>query len=126
MQQKLKYEEIIAVHFDTGCSRWRMRGHLPRQGGSQRSIEGPRKHGIDRKLAEGESETDAGFVAFGSMLGTGLAGIVLDNTLKVENHFVCSVGTITYAGKTKIVSIGILNHVFTADKEDFKQALESL
>lgn len=77
-------------------------------------------------LAEGESETDAGFVAFGSMLGTGIAGIVLDNTLKVENHFVCSVGTITYAGKTKIVSIGILNHVFTADKEDFKQALESL
>ena len=60
------------------------------------------------------------------MLGTGLAGIVLDNTLKVENHFVCSVGTITYDGKTKIVSFGILNHVFTADKEDFKQALDSL
>lgn len=83
---------------------------------------------LTEELAEGESEseTDAGFVAFGSMLGTGLAGIVLDNTLKVENHFVCSVGTITYDGKTKIVSIGILNHVFTADKEDFKQALESL
>lgn len=79
---------------------------------------------LTEELAEGESE--AGFVAFGSMLGTGLAGIVLDNTLKVENHFVCSVGTITYAGKTKIVSIGILNHVFTVDKEDFKQALESL
>lgn len=79
---------------------------------------------LTEELAEGESE--AGFVAFGSMLGTGLAGIVLDNTLKVENHFVCSLGTITYAGKTKIVSLGILNHVFTADKEDFKQALESL
>lgn len=81
---------------------------------------------LTEELAEGVSETDAGFVAFGSMLGTGIAGIVLDNTLKVENHFVCSVGTITYAGKTKIVSIGILNHVFTADKEDFKQALDSL
>lgn len=81
---------------------------------------------LTEELAEGESESDAGFVAFGSMLGTGIAGIVLDNTLKVENHFVCSVGTITYAGKTKIVSIGILNHVFTVDKEDFKQALESL
>ena len=81
---------------------------------------------LTEELSEGESESEAGLVAFGSMLGTGLAGIVLDNTLKVENHFVCSVGTITYAGKTKIVSIGILNHVFTADKEDFKQALESL
>ena len=81
---------------------------------------------LTEELAEGESETDAGFVAFGSMLGTGIAGIVLDNTLKVENHFVCSVGTITYDGKTKIVSFGILNHVFTADKEDFKQALDSL
>ena len=81
---------------------------------------------LTEELAEGVSESDAGFVAFGSMLGTGIAGIVLDNTLKVENHFVCSVGTITYDGKTKIVSIGILNHVFTADKEDFKQALDSL
>lgn len=81
---------------------------------------------LTEELAEGENETDAGFVAFGSMLGTGIAGIVLDNTLKVENYFVCSVGTITFDGKTKIVSIGILNHVFTADKEDFKQALESL
>lgn len=81
---------------------------------------------LTEELSEGVSESDAGFVAFGSMLGTGLAGIVLDNTLKVENHFVCSVGTITYAGKTKIVSFGILNHVFTADKEDFKQALDSL
>lgn len=81
---------------------------------------------VNTVLTEELAESDAGFVAFGSMLGTGLAGIVLDNTLKVENHFVCSVGTITYAGKTKIVSIGILNHVFTADKEDFKQALESL
>lgn len=81
---------------------------------------------LTEELAEGVSESEAGFVAFGSMLGTGLAGIVLDNTLKVENHFVCSVGTITYAGKTKIVSFGILNHVFTADKEDFKQALDSL
>lgn len=81
---------------------------------------------LTEELAEGVSENDAGFVAFGSMLGTGLAGIVLDNTLKVENHFVCSVGTITYDGKTKIVSFGILNHVFTADKEDFKQALDNL
>lgn len=81
---------------------------------------------LTEELSEGVSESDAGFVALGSMLGTGLAGIVLDNTLKVENHFVCSVGTITYDGKTKIVSFGILNHVFTADKEDFKQALDSL
>ena len=32
-------------------------------------------------------DSDAGFVMFGSMIGTGIGGLVIDNMLKVENHF---------------------------------------
>ena len=63
---------------------------------------------------------------FGSMLGTGLAGLVIDNMLKVDNYFVCSIGRITYEDETNIVSVGILNHVFTASAEDVKANVEEL
>lgn len=69
-------------------------------------------------------ESDADLVMFGSMIGTGLGGLVIDNMLKVDNYFVCSVGTITYDGETKVVSVGVLNHIFTPDKEDLKKAAE--
>ena len=68
------------------------------------------------------SGSDAGLVMFGSMIGTGLGGLVIDNMLKVDNYFVCSVGTITYDGETRVVSIGVMNHVFTPDENDLKKA----
>lgn len=68
------------------------------------------------------SESDAGLVMLGSMIGTGIGGLVIDNMLKVDNYFICSVGTITYDGETKVVSIGVLNHVFTPDENDLKKA----
>ena len=60
------------------------------------------------------NESEAGLVMFLSVLGTGLGGLVIDNVLNVDNYFVCSIGTITYNGETQVVSVGVLNHVFTA------------
>lgn len=68
------------------------------------------------------SESDAGVVVLGSMIGTGLGGLIIDNMLKIDNYFVCSVGTVKYDGEAKVVSIGVLNHVFTPDKENIKKA----
>lgn len=65
---------------------------------------------LTEELAEGESESDAGFVAFGSMLGTGLAGIVLDNTLKVEKSLCLQRGD---------------HHVRRKDQNRFYRHLES-
>lgn len=67
-----------------------------------------------------DGEDDA-FVAFGSVLGTGLSGFVIDNMLNVENYFVCSIGRVSLGSETRVVSVGLLNHVFTADSEDVKQ-----
>lgn len=68
----------------------------------------------------GEKE-DAGLVMFGSMIGTGLSGLVIDNMLNVEDYLVCSIGTATYDGETHVVSVGLLNHVFTIDEEKAAQ-----
>lgn len=72
------------------------------------------------------TDEEAGWAMFGSMIGTGLGGLVIDNILNVENYFVCSVGTITYGGETRIVSVGLLNHVFTADDEKVLQGAEEI
>lgn len=76
--------------------------------------------------SSGNSDSDAGFIMFGSMIGTGIGGLVIDNMLKVDNHFVCSIGTMTYDGKTRIVSFGIMNHVFTPGEKDLKKAVREL
>ena len=81
---------------------------------------------LTEKLSQGATEEEAGWVAFGSMLGTGIGGFVIDNMLNVENYFLCSIGTMTYDGETKIVSVGMLNHVFTADDKKVIQLAEEM
>ncbi|GEM_PF-770669 len=43
---------------------------------------------------------------------------VVDQYLDVDNYGVCSVGRINVGDKSKIVSLGVLNHIFTFDKDD--------
>lgn len=64
-----------------------------------------------------EEETDA-LALLGSFYLTKFVGQFLDSRLRVNNYFLFSVGEVNYKGKTKNVSFGILNHVYTIDKED--------
>lgn len=75
---------------------------------------------------EVETDEDAGWAMLGSMIGTGIGGLMIDNMLKVENYFVCSVGTMTFDGETKIVSVGIMNHVFTIPEDEAREAADDL
>lgn len=43
---------------------------------------------------------------------------VIDQYLDVDNYGVCSIGRVNLGEKSKVVSVGVLNHVFTFDKED--------
>lgn len=67
----------------------------------------------------------------GSILSFGqkyISGVALDSfmesSFRTDNYFVCSVGRIEYMGKDKVVSFGILGHVFTFSKEDLALSLE--
>lgn len=73
-----------------------------------------------------ETEEDAGWAMIGSMFGTGIGGLVIDNILKVDNYFVCSIGTITYEGECRMVSLGIMNHVFTIPEDKAREAAANL
>ena len=49
-----------------------------------------------------------------------IVGVAVDQLLTVDSYWVCSVGRIRYAGKSPVVSVGVLGHVFTVDKADLK------
>lgn len=63
-----------------------------------------------------------------AMIGNALTHKVVDtavdNLISVDNYMVCSMGTVSYEGRNHIVSIGILGHIFTINKEDIKRAAE--
>ena len=50
--------------------------------------------------------------------GTHLA---LEQLLTVDNYVVCSVGRISVTGEPHVVSVGVLNHVFTYDSDELQQ-----
>lgn len=58
-----------------------------------------------------------------SALGSGIAEYI-DKHLIVDNYFVCSVGRLNDAGEEKIVSLGVLNHIFIMSEEDLLRELE--
>ena len=58
----------------------------------------------------------------GKLFFGGIAGLMADNLLTVDNYFVCSIGTVEWQGERHKVSFGILGHVFTVDSKRLRQA----
>lgn len=55
-------------------------------------------------------------------LGT-TSDFAIERMVKVDDYYVCSVGRIEWRGREHIISVGLLNHVFTLDKEDILEEL---
>ena len=78
---------------------------------------------INNEVVEDEYKAIA---LFASSLASGISNMVIESRLSVENHFIFSVGKVTFDGEPHTVSLGILNHVFTGLNEDVRDALSDL
>ena len=78
------------------------------------------------ELSSVKTEENEAWMMLGAALGSGIAEFIIDQHLVVDNYFVCSIGRTIYDGEEKIVSVGVLNHVFTMSEEDLTEKLESL
>lgn len=76
------------------------------------------------ELAEVGINENEGLAFFGSALGSGIAEYVIEKQLIVDNYFVCSIGRFIYEGEENIVSVGVLNHIFTKSEEELLRELE--
>ena len=81
---------------------------------------------LDTELYDkAKTEEEMGFAMLGSVIGSGIAEIIIDKKLLVDNYFVCSTGRIILEGEEKIVSVGFFNHVFTMSEEQMKEELKT-
>lgn len=76
------------------------------------------------ELAEVGINENEGLALLGSALGSGIAEYVIEKQLIVDSYFVCSVGRFIYEGEENIVSVGVLNHIFTKSEEELLRELE--
>ncbi len=64
--------------------------------------------------------------AVGSMLASGVVGVAVDEFVDVDDYVVCSVGKLYYDGDTTVVSVGVLNHIFTVNSEKIEKKIKDM
>lgn len=80
---------------------------------------------IDKEATKDITNDDEKALAlFASSLVSGISNLVIDSRLSVDNYFLFSVGKVTFDGESKIVSVGLLNHVFTDINDNLKNEIE--
>jgi len=82
---------------------------------------------ITSEVGEAVVEQENDFFGLGGALNSVITEAIMafgKNFFTVEDYVVCSVGKINYDGEPKVVSLGLLNHVFTFEKEDVTKYLE--
>lgn len=83
---------------------------------------------IDKELSGTSDFKDDPLVSFyGSALLSGVFGSFIDSMLMVDNYFIFSIGSISYGGEIRTVSVGVFNHVFTASADQLaEEAVDAL
>ena len=67
------------------------------------------------KLVSSQDENDGLMGTFNSLLMSGIANVAIDQVLQVDSYVFFSVGKIHIGNTEKMVSVGLLDHVFTLD-----------
>lgn len=60
---------------------------------------------------------------FSNIFASGVVNMAVSQFLDVDNYYLFSIGTINIEGKSRAVSFGMLNHVFTFDNDYIQQAI---
>ena len=69
------------------------------------------------------SRLDENVASIGAMLAVNAVDSYLKSNLMVRDRTFYNVGVISYNGEFRMVSVGVLNHVFTVDKETAREFL---
>ena len=81
---------------------------------------------VNEEMPPSESDLDNGLNVFFTSVGLKVAEYVLNQKMKVDNYFVCSIGIISTEDESRIVSVGVFNHIFTFSSDDLKKELKDL
>jgi hypothetical protein len=80
---------------------------------------------IDEEITEEiTGDEDKALALLASSFVSGISNLLIESRLSVDNHFLFSIGKVTFDSESKIVSIGILNHVFTDINDNIKEKIK--
>jgi hypothetical protein len=71
-----------------------------------------------------EADDDDILLELSSLFGVSVSKYLIENHVDVKYYILFSVGEFEYEGKTNVVSIGVLGHVFTASKERVRKEIK--
>lgn len=71
---------------------------------------------IDNALRENNKDNEL-LMIIGTLVSTKVVELAITDKITVENYFIFSIGYYYLDGDRKIVSLGLLNHVFTLNEE---------
>ena len=63
-------------------------------------------------------------ISIGTVFTMDLVDAYLKTNLMIKDHTFFNIGYVTYKDDFKVVSIGVLNHVFTVDEETARQLIK--
>ena len=74
--------------------------------------------------AEVDEKVGKGFGSIGSVFTKPVVKSVLKRKFHVDNYVVLSIGRLEMKDSEQIISVGLLNHVFTGSSERFQQEID--
>ena len=69
-------------------------------------------------------EDDEFLTALSALFSGSISKLVINNSVEVDDYFLFSVGKFEYEGKSNVVSVGVLGHVFIVSKGKIKKELK--
>ncbi|MBR1688486.1 MAG: DUF4359 domain-containing protein [Prevotella sp.] len=96
----------------------------PDRADHQRAVAEVADQALKEKIGSGGGLVESGLRILGKMFAGSVADVAVDQLLTVDNYYVVSIGRIEFNGKSHIVSVGLLNHIFTADKDQLLEKVE--
>lgn len=79
---------------------------------------------INKKIGTSDNLLDLGLKSLGKMALKEGADFAISHMVEVEDYYIVSIGRIEFDGKEQIVSVGAVNHIFTASDEDIVREIE--
>lgn len=71
------------------------------------------------------SEDSSDWAFLGAMIGNKLVGAFMENSLVVDNYILFSLGRLSYGGEERVVSVGVLGHIFAASREQIREKVSN-
>ena len=88
------------------------------------AIKGVVSEVVNSEVNKNNNVFSSGLASISTMMAVNLADSYLKNNLLLRDYILFNIGYIDYQGELRIVSFGILNHIFTIHKETAKEVIK--